>query len=219
MSVALAGASVLVTGASSGIGAALAVTLAERGARVGIVGRRADRLEAVAARCRDLGAECTTWVQDLGDLEAAQALALEAWDRFGHLDVLVDNATQDQVKPDFSLLIYPVISFDPDIMHQGTRNNLIGANASDEQTTYYSNETQVTEDMSPVCLVHASNDTSVKVENSLVLLEALRAKRVPAELTILNQGGHGFGLRPGRPMNRWFKSVESFLIGHNIIDY
>ncbi len=99
MSVALAGASVLVTGASSGIGAALAVTLAERGARVGIVGRRADRLEAVAARCRDLGAECTTWVQDLGDLEAAQALALEAWDRFGHLDVLVDNAAIPKRRP------------------------------------------------------------------------------------------------------------------------
>ncbi len=78
-------------------------------------------------------------------------------------DVLVENATQDQVKPDFSLLIYPVISFDPDIMHQGTRNNLIGRDASDEQTTYYSNETQVTKDMSPVCLVHASNEKSNQI--------------------------------------------------------
>ncbi len=134
-------------------------------------------------------------------------------------DVLVANATQAQVKPDFSLLIYPVISFDPNIMHQGTRNNLIGRGASDKQTTYYSNETQVSEHMSPVCLVHASNDRSVKVENSIVFYEALRRHNVPAELTILNQGGHGFGLRPGRPMNRWFKSVESFLIGHNIIEY
>ncbi len=73
--------------------------------------------------------------------------------------------------------------------------------------------------MSPVCLVHASNDTGVKVENSLVFYEALRRHKVPVELTILDQGGHGFGLRPNRPMNRWFKSVESFLIGHNILDY
>ncbi len=133
-------------------------------------------------------------------------------------DVLVDQATQEQVKPDFSLLIYPVISFNPDIMHRGTRNNLIGANASPEQTTYYSNEKQVSEDMSPVCLVHASNDRSVKVENSLVFYEALRQHGVPAELTILDEGGHGFGLRPGSRMNRWFKSVESFLIGHNILN-
>jgi acetyl esterase/lipase len=133
-------------------------------------------------------------------------------------DVLVDQATQDQVKPDFSLLIYPVISFSPDIMHQGTRNNLIGADASAEQTTYYSNEKQVSKDMSPVCLVHASNDKSVKVENSLVFYAALRQHGVPAELTILDEGGHGFGLRPGSRMNRWFKSVESFLIGHNIIN-
>ena len=133
-------------------------------------------------------------------------------------DVLVDGATQGQVAPDFSLLIYPVISFDPEIMHRGTRNNLIGPDASDERVIYYSNEKQVTEDMSPVCLVHASNDKSVKVENSLVFYGALRRHNVPAELTILDQGGHGFGLRPGRPMNRWFKSVESFLIGHNIIN-
>ncbi|NQV33617.1 MAG: endo-1,4-beta-xylanase [Phycisphaeraceae bacterium] len=134
-------------------------------------------------------------------------------------DVLVDTATQDQVKPDFSLLIYPVISFDPNLMHRGTRNNLIGADASEKQTTYYSNEKQVSGDMSPVCLVHASDDRSVKVENSLVFYDALRRHKVPAELTVLDQGGHGFGLRPGTTMNRWFKSVESFLIGHNIIVY
>ena len=133
-------------------------------------------------------------------------------------DVLVDEASQAQVKPDFSILVYPVISLRPGLMHQGTRNNLIGADASKDQVTYYSNETQVSEGMSPVCLVHASNDTAVKLENSLVFYEALRHKQVPAELTILDQGGHGFGLRPGSPMNRWFKSVESFLIGHNIIN-
>jgi short-subunit dehydrogenase len=87
------GASVLVTGASSGIGAALAVGLAERGTRVAIVGRRAEKLAEVADRCRAAGAgEVATWVQDLDDLGAAEQLALDAWDRFGGLDVLVNNA-------------------------------------------------------------------------------------------------------------------------------
>lgn len=86
------GAKVLVTGASSGIGAALAMELAGRGADVGLVGRRRDKLEGVAERCRATGATCEVWVRDLGDLAAAEALALEAWDRFDGLDVLVNNA-------------------------------------------------------------------------------------------------------------------------------
>jgi short-subunit dehydrogenase len=89
----VAGASVLVTGASAGIGAALALALAGRSARLGLVGRRVDRLAAVAERCHAAGAtQVETWIQDLGDLDAAEALALEAWDRLGGLDVLVNNA-------------------------------------------------------------------------------------------------------------------------------
>jgi short-subunit dehydrogenase len=86
------GARVLVTGASSGIGATLAVLLAERGATVGIVGRREDRLAEVLARCQAHVPESRSWALDLGDTAAAAALVLEAWDAFGHLDVLVNNA-------------------------------------------------------------------------------------------------------------------------------
>jgi short-subunit dehydrogenase len=80
---------VLVTGASSGIGAETARLLAQRGDRVGLVARRKDRLEEVAAECGD-GAR--VWVADLGDLDAAERVATEAWDEFGGLDVLVNNA-------------------------------------------------------------------------------------------------------------------------------
>ena len=86
------GASVLVTGASSGIGAALALALAERGARIGILARRADRLAEVAEQCRARGAEVQTWVADLDDLDRAVEVADEAWARFDGLDVLVNNA-------------------------------------------------------------------------------------------------------------------------------
>jgi short-subunit dehydrogenase len=86
------GASILVTGASSGIGAALAPILAERGATVGIVARRADRLAEVLEQCRAFSPESRLWTADLGDLERAEQVALEAWDTFGGLDVLVNNA-------------------------------------------------------------------------------------------------------------------------------
>jgi short-subunit dehydrogenase len=86
------GAKILVTGASSGIGAALAPILAERGATVGIVARRADRLEAVLEQCRAHSPASQMWAADLGDLERAEQVALEAWDTFGGLDVLVNNA-------------------------------------------------------------------------------------------------------------------------------
>jgi short-subunit dehydrogenase len=86
------GARVLITGASSGIGAALARVMVGRGATVGIVARRQDKLEAVLDECRAINPACRSWVADLGDLEAAEALALEAWDVFGGLDILVNNA-------------------------------------------------------------------------------------------------------------------------------
>jgi short-subunit dehydrogenase len=88
----LTGTKILVTGASSGIGAALAPILAARGATVGIVARRADRLEQVLERCREHAPDSRMWVADLGDLKRAEQVAREAWDAFGHLDALVNNA-------------------------------------------------------------------------------------------------------------------------------
>ena len=86
------GASILVTGASSGIGAALAELLAERGATVGLVARRGDRLEEVAERCRAHSPSSRSWVADLADLDRAEAVALDAWDAFDGLDCLINNA-------------------------------------------------------------------------------------------------------------------------------
>jgi short-subunit dehydrogenase len=86
------GATVLVTGASSGIGAALARLLAERGATVGLLARREDRLAEVLADCRRHSPDSAMWVCDLADPDDAAATALAAWDHFGHLDVLVNNA-------------------------------------------------------------------------------------------------------------------------------
>lgn len=88
----ISGAKILVTGASSGIGAALAPMLAAKGATVGIVARRKEKLEVVLEQCREHAPASQLWTADLGDLDAAERVAIEAWDAFDGLDCLVNNA-------------------------------------------------------------------------------------------------------------------------------
>jgi short-subunit dehydrogenase len=97
----LEGANVLVTGASSGIGAALAPMLAARGATVGIAARRRERLADVLERCRAANAagDHRLWAVDLSDPDRAARLAEEAWDALGHLDAVVNNAGRPLRRP------------------------------------------------------------------------------------------------------------------------
>ncbi|HEY3994824.1 MAG TPA: SDR family NAD(P)-dependent oxidoreductase, partial [Mycobacterium sp.] len=92
MAYAAAGKRVLITGASSGLGAALARQLAAQRAVVGLVARRRDRLAEVLADCRQSSPESAMWVADLADTAAAGALALTAADALGGIDVLINNA-------------------------------------------------------------------------------------------------------------------------------
>jgi short-subunit dehydrogenase len=87
-----AGKRVLVTGASSGVGAALARALAKDGAVVGLIARRRDRLAEVLADCRNASPDSAMWVADLADTAAVEPLAVDAWDALGGIDVLVNNA-------------------------------------------------------------------------------------------------------------------------------
>jgi short-subunit dehydrogenase len=87
-----AGKRVLVTGASSGVGAALARALAKDGAVVGLIARRRDRLAEVLADCRNASQDSAMWVADLADTAAVEPLAVDAWDALGGIDVLVNNA-------------------------------------------------------------------------------------------------------------------------------
>jgi NAD(P)-dependent dehydrogenase (short-subunit alcohol dehydrogenase family) len=102
----LDGAKVLVTGASSGIGAALAPMLAARGATVGIAARRTDRLARVLDACRAIGPsdrdgarDHRLWTVDLSDPQAAARLATDAWDACGYLDAVVNNAGRPMRRP------------------------------------------------------------------------------------------------------------------------
>lgn len=116
----------------------------------------------------------------------------------GHLASTLSTHFEEETKPNFSVLIYPVISMDKNIAHMGSRNNLIGKHPSDAMIKLYSNELQITNQTPPTFIVHASDDSAVPVENSLYYYQALKKNGVPAEMHIYPTGGHGFGLALGK---------------------
>ncbi len=117
--------------------------------------------------------------------------------------VLIDNPENISVRPDFMILLYPVISFTDSLTHAGSRTNLIGKSPSAEMIRLYSNELQVTKETPPAFLAHAGDDGAVKVENSLRFYEALKKQGILAELFIYPKGGHGFGLINPTSPDRW----------------
>ena len=127
-----------------------------------------------------------------------------------------DSIEQTSSRPDFMILIYPVISMSKNIMHVGSRNSLIGNHPTDELAKLYSNELQVTKETPPTFLVHATDDKSVPVENSLLFYQALKDNNVPAEMHIYPKGGHGFGLALGKGyLETWTDRLIDWLQGLN----
>ena len=101
-------------------------------------------------------------------------------------------------RPDFLVLIYPVITMREPFAHAGSRRNLLGPNPTEEQLHHLSTDEQVTQDTPPTFLVETTADRTVPVENSLRFYEALRRAGVAgAEMHLYEQGPHGFGLKPG----------------------
>jgi acetyl esterase/lipase len=109
-----------------------------------------------------------------------------------------DSIEQQSSRPDFGVLVYPVISMSKPIMHQGSRNNLIGQNANAELAARYSSELQVKKGTPPTFLIHAMDDGGVPVENSLLFFQAMHEAGVTGELHVYPKGGHGFGLGIGK---------------------
>lgn len=117
----------------------------------------------------------------------------------------IDAIDQQSARPDFAILAYPVISMDPAIAHRGSRKALIGDTPTAEQQRRYSPEQNVTPETPPTFILHAVDDPSVPVDNSLVMFNALRAHKVPTELHLFAEGKHGFGIRgtKGLPVAEW----------------
>ena len=113
-------------------------------------------------------------------------------------------------RPDFMILIYPVITFGPKA-HGGTRDNLLGRNASPELIGKFSNEKQVTDKTPPAFLAHAKDDTVVPPDNSKVFHDALKAHNVPTEYLELPSGGHGLNGYKGPSWDAWQKRSLEWL--------
>lgn len=126
-------------------------------------------------------------------------------------DKVYESAYKVSARPDFSLLIYPVISMQNDITHKGSQINLLGNNASQDLIDSFSNEKKVTAKTPPAFLIHATDDTVVLPENSIDYYLALKKNGVTAELHLYEKGGHGFGLGVNDTSKYWTRDCEEWL--------
>jgi acetyl esterase/lipase len=134
-------------------------------------------------------------------------------------DVKIENPTKVSLRPDFQILIYPVISFGPE-GHEGSRINLIG-NTNDEKTNkainYFSSEKQITKEAPIAFLVHSKDDDAVPVANSINYYDNLIANKVPAELYLYEKGGHGYGMKNTTSEIVWTSVMKSWMKKNKII--
>jgi acetyl esterase/lipase len=142
-------------------------------------------------------------------------LASTAATHFNHS--YIENTNNISLRPDFSIFIYPVISFQDSIGHIGSRDQLIGKNPPKNLLDSFSNELQVTAQTPPTFLVHATDDDAVPVMNSIVFYEALLHYKIPAEMHIYNAGGHGFGMNNPTTKDAWMERCKNWMQSMNLI--
>jgi acetyl esterase/lipase len=123
-----------------------------------------------------------------------------------------EPADNTSARPDFSLLIYPVISMNDEITHMGSRVNLLGGSPSTDQVIRFSNEMQVSDQTPPAFLVHSMDDGAVPVQNSIGYAQAMQKQNVACELHIYQSGGHGYGLgRSNNTESSWPEACRIWL--------
>ncbi len=121
-----------------------------------------------------------------------------------------DDIDKQTCRPDFAILIYPVISMDATVSHSGSRNNLLGKNPTAETLAKYSTDNAVTKDTPPVFLLSTSDD-GVDCRNSLAFATACKANDVPISLHLFESGGHGYGLKGKGDLATWPLLLEQWL--------
>jgi acetyl esterase/lipase len=121
----------------------------------------------------------------------------------------IDNPDHVDLRPDFLVLVYPVISMDAKVTHMDSRKALLGAKPSDAQIRFFSSELNVTREMPPTLILHAADDRLVDVDNSILFFEALRHAGVPVEARLFDKGQHGFFLLP---RDRWQTAIMEWLV-------
>ncbi|KAF2667788.1 alpha/beta hydrolase [Microthyrium microscopicum] len=124
----------------------------------------------------------------------------------------INNSEGTSLRPDFLALIYPVISFtNPRLTHVGSRDFLLGANATDEQKYEFSNELHITQETPRTFLAHAADDSTVPVGNSIKWFNKLMKYKTPASMHIYERGGHGFGMKNPTSKDDWFAMLLNWM--------
>jgi acetyl esterase/lipase len=122
---------------------------------------------------------------------------------------VIENKNKTNLRPDFQILIYPVISMHDSLTHKDSRTQLLGSDPTKENVDLYSNELQVNKDSPPAYITQAADDKVVDVDNSIIYFEKLRHNNVPVEMHIYEKGNHGFVFKhPGwmDPLFEWMQS-------------
>lgn len=143
----------------------------------------------------------------------------------GHLASTVATRFSDDMdsgvssRPDFALLIYPVITMNDEFTHKGSRKNLLGNQPAKELINRFSNELQVSAKTPPSFLVHSTDDRVVPVENSIHFYLALKKEGVPAEMHLYETGGHGYGFgASGETVSAWPESCKTWMRSHGLLN-
>jgi acetyl esterase/lipase len=122
-------------------------------------------------------------------------------------------------RPDFLMLLYPVITMDAPAVHAGSRKALLGAAPDPEALQLMSLEKQVTPATPPTLLIHTQADATVPVENSILFYQALTRAKVPAEMYLFEHGSHGMGMRAGLgTASSWPRRAEEWLKDRGLLD-
>ena len=123
----------------------------------------------------------------------------------------IANTGNISLRPDFMILVYPVISMQDSLSEKGSRKNLLGDHPTDSVKHYFSNDEMVNTDTPPTWITHTQDDRVVDVENSIRFYQALRRSNIPAEMHLYPKGDHGFVLH--LPTAEWMRPVISWMNG------
>jgi acetyl esterase/lipase len=122
---------------------------------------------------------------------------------------VIENSNDTDLRPDFQILVYPVISMQDSLTHLGSRENLLGKHPSKKEIDEYSNELRVTSQTPPAYIIQASDDKVVDVDNSIAYYEQLRHHNVSVEMHLYPRGNHGFVLF--MPVDEWMTPIITWI--------
>lgn len=153
--------------------------------------------------------EAVAAVRYIRGLSRVKRLGIWGYSAGGHLAAV--TVTNPDIKLDFGILAYPVITMKENITHAGSRTNLLGDDPSPELVEKMSAENSVSDSTPPIFLFHTANDPTVSVANSLLFINAMTTHQRPYSALILPKGNHGVGLAFDDPVLNWTAELDRWM--------